>query len=83
MAGPGFQRLPLLVGEVVPLIDAGDAAESAADVVQKLLDRRQLHAELAPYGSPWISEIVERPRRDWLAAIQSVIAASSEALALE
>ena len=70
MLRPAFQRLPLLVGEVVTLINALHAAEAAGDVIEELFDHRQLHAELGHAGRHGAPEIVQRPRRDRRAAIQ-------------
>src|SRR5262249_29715697 len=45
VVSPTLQRLALLGGEVVPLVDADDASERAGLVIQALLNHRQPDAE--------------------------------------
>ena len=52
MLRPDFERLPLFVGEVMPLIDADDAGKTAAGVVQELFDHSAGRRRAGPYGSP-------------------------------
>ena len=82
MLCPALQSRPLFVGEVVPLIDPWTPPK----VPQMWLRSFSTVGSATPSwpcGCRGSSDIVERPRRDWLAAVQALIAASSEVLALE
>src|SRR5215831_5419873 len=60
---PEFRCLPLLRGEVMSLIDADDASEGSARMIQQPLNRRQIDAEprhAARRGAP---EVVQPPGR--------------------
>src|SRR5262249_26880297 len=59
--GPALQSDPDLVGVVVGLVDADDAAERARNVVERLLDHRHLDAQpLHPAGTG-PAQVVQTP----------------------
>ncbi len=45
MVGPALQGDPLLVGEIMALVNTGNAAEHAAAVAQGCLDYHYAHPE--------------------------------------
>src|SRR5437764_835441 len=70
MLRPEFQRHPLLVGKVVLLVDAGNAAERSTDMVEKSFDRWQRHAELGHSGRRGSPYVVHYKPPDRLATVE-------------
>ena len=64
MRGPALQRLAPLRHQFGALIDAGDAAINAADVIEHLLDNLMADAECLHATGAASSQIVNAPRRD-------------------
>lgn len=63
MISPGVECLALLIGKVLMLVDADDASEAAADVVQDFFDHRQLDTQPRHSGGAGPSQIVQPPCR--------------------
>ena len=61
MRGPALKRVALFIGKVVALINAGDAGETAAGMIEEFFDHRQLDTQPCQSGRKGASEIMNSP----------------------
>src|SRR6516165_12727976 len=58
---PAFERLLALIHKLAAIVDAGDAATRAADVIDGDFDDVRRHAQLDHAGDERPSQIMQRP----------------------